>query len=471
METSTPTWKLLRLPVGFALVTGVLLIIAWATFGGSIPLAPQGYRVAIPVGDASNLVPGSDVQISGVTIGHVSDIGRDANGAIANTDLDPATAPLPKDVVAIVRTKTLLGEGYIELSPGTADGGTIPDGGTIAARQVKPRVQLDEFLRTFNPRTREGVQQLVAGLATAHRDRGPDLSAAIARFAPTAAGIGDVLDVLDARRGDLRTAISGSAGVFDALGEREGALRSAVSAANQMFEATDARGRQLAATIRSLPPFLSQLDRTARTIESASGPLNQAAIALRSAAPRIRPALRAIKSDAPEFRRLFADLPETERAAEGGVPALRELARESLPTLRTLYPAMREINPALALLSANSQELMGVMSNLGSILNARLLGPGNISLPNAAATVFLSNETLLGYKSRLPTNRLNPYIRPGGLREMAKRGHLLSYDCRNVNNPLIVPVIGFGAPPCEEQGPWKFQGEKEFFPRLERAAP
>ncbi len=471
METRTPTWQLVRLPALFALATGILLILAWISFGGSNPLAPQGYRVDIPVGDASNLVPGSDVQTSGVDVGRIVEIKRDGGRALALVELDSDRAPLARDAVATVRTKTLLGEGYIEIGPGTEGSGAVPDGGALAARQVEPRVQLDEFLETLNPRTRAGIRRLVAGVSSAYDDRGQELNAAIGRLEPASAGMADLLGVLDAHRGDLSRAIAGSAEIFAALGERRGALRSAITSGNRMFDATAARSRELTATIQALPPFLSQLEQTSGRIEATSGDLNRAAIALRSATPHLAPALRAIDTGAPEFTRLFRELPATAAAARGGLPALDRTAKASVPALKTLYPALRELNPFLALLSANSQELVGVMGNLGNALNGRLLGPGNLELPNASANLFLSNETLLGYRHRLPTNRLNPYIRPGGLREIGKRGHLLSYDCRNIKNPLLVPVVGLGAPPCEEQGAWDFLGKKQYFPKLERAAP
>lgn len=471
METSTPTWRQLRLPVAFALVTGVLLIVAWISFGGSAPLGPHGYRVAIPVGDASNLVPGSDVQISGVKVGEVVSIERDGTEPLVEVELDSDEAPLARDAAATVRTKTLLGEGYIELAPGNREAGTVPEGGRLATSQVRDRVQLDEFLATFDADARKGARRLLAGLARAYRGRGTELSGSLGRLAPASASLADVMAVLDSQRAELRRVVASSADVLDALAERQGAVRAAVTAGNSVLESTASRNRELAETIAALPAFLRQLEQTSGTLESASPELTRALAAVRKASPYAVPALKAIEENAPEFEGLFKRLPRTARRAETGLPATSRLAKASRPMLSTLYPALREVNPFLALFSANSKEITAVMANLASSTNGRLLGPGNQALPNAQASLFLGNETILGYKSRLPSNRLNPYIKPGGLNEMQKRGHLLSYDCRNVNNPLLVPVLGLGAPPCVEQGPWEFLGKTQYFPRLERADP
>ena len=90
-------------------------------FGGSLPFAPQAYRVTIPLTQAANLVAGSGVQIAGVKIGKVVAVNRTGNTASATIELQSRFAPLRSGATAIARTKTLLGEGYLELAPGPED--------------------------------------------------------------------------------------------------------------------------------------------------------------------------------------------------------------------------------------------------------------------------------------------------------------------------------------------------------------
>ena len=72
-------------------------------------------------------------------------------------EIDARYAPIPKDTRAILRQKTLLGETYVELSPGDAGptGSVVQDGGKLRAGQVADTVELDEILRTFDPETRQ----------------------------------------------------------------------------------------------------------------------------------------------------------------------------------------------------------------------------------------------------------------------------------------------------------------------------
>ena len=76
-------------------------------------------------------------------------------------EIDARYAPLPKDTRAILRQKTLLGETYVELSPGGAGPGSGDEATIAGRRQAAARarwretVQLDEILRTFDPETRQ----------------------------------------------------------------------------------------------------------------------------------------------------------------------------------------------------------------------------------------------------------------------------------------------------------------------------
>src|SRR5919106_699683 len=89
METRPPTITQLLVAVAFALSCFALLLFLWISFGGPTPLKPKGYRVDVPFDEASQLA------------------------------IDDRYAPIPEDARAILRQKTLLGETYVELTPGS----------------------------------------------------------------------------------------------------------------------------------------------------------------------------------------------------------------------------------------------------------------------------------------------------------------------------------------------------------------
>src|SRR6187200_1434485 len=129
----------------FALTCFGLLLFLWLAFGGSVPLKPKGYRFHTSFAEAGQLSQEADVRISGVPVGKVKVIKADkvTGRADVTIQLDARYAPLPKDAKAILRQKTLLGETYVELTPGHRSAGTIPEDGQLASSRVSGSVELD----------------------------------------------------------------------------------------------------------------------------------------------------------------------------------------------------------------------------------------------------------------------------------------------------------------------------------------
>ena len=48
METRPPTVGRILIAVGFAISCFALALFLWLTFGGAIPLKPEGYRFTVP---------------------------------------------------------------------------------------------------------------------------------------------------------------------------------------------------------------------------------------------------------------------------------------------------------------------------------------------------------------------------------------------------------------------------------------
>src|SRR5579884_3870287 len=133
-----------------------LLVFLWISFGGATPFATRGYRLDAEFNQAIALAQQSDVRISGVSVGKVVSVGPDSRTGLTRAvlELDTRYAPRPADTKAILRAKTLLGETYIELTPGSQTGPKLRDGATISQTQISPTVELDQILSTFDPQTR-----------------------------------------------------------------------------------------------------------------------------------------------------------------------------------------------------------------------------------------------------------------------------------------------------------------------------
>lgn len=457
--------------LGLPLLCVVLTLGAYALFGGGTPLQARGYRVAVPIPDAQSLLAGSDVRSAGVKIGRVVAIRRAGNAAVATIQLDARYAPLRAGATAISRTKTLLGEGYLELALGPASAPAIPEDGSLAATQVRRSVRLDEFVSTFDAQTRARLRSLFGGMARALDDRGPDISDTLGAGGPGAANADAVLRTLDGQTAPLTRLVADAGTVFDALGRRDGALGRAVRAGNAVLATTAHRDTQLAATIGALPPFLRTLRATSDAITATSPDLERATRALTPAIGPVDRALGHARELSPDLRRTFAELGALTQRGNRGLGQLTRVVRTAPALLRTLYPALRELNPFVQLLA--TYRVQGLVAPLATAVagGGSMIGPGGKIAVVGTGSLYVSNETISGWIKRLPSDRSNPYPRPDAIAQFQKQGFLSSYDCRNVHNPAYLPPLGTGSPPCVEQGPWNYRGKVAYFPRLLRSPP
>ena len=137
METRSPTVGQLLIAAGFAVSCFALLLFFWLSFGGPVPLAAKSYRITVPFNEATQLAVESDVRISGVTVGKVKQIELgDSGSAEATLELEERYSPIPQDTKAILRQKTLLGETYVELTPGSPGDPVVVSGDGIQLAQT-----------------------------------------------------------------------------------------------------------------------------------------------------------------------------------------------------------------------------------------------------------------------------------------------------------------------------------------------
>jgi len=132
--------------VGLFLLAGVLSLaylsikIARKEF-----FAPGGYEVQAVFSNCNGMKSGAPVTIAGVEIGRVKKIVLKDYEARLSLQIEPGVV-LQKDVIASIKTKGLIGEKYIEITPGAADQ-MIPAGGTI--RETQPALDIEGLISKF----------------------------------------------------------------------------------------------------------------------------------------------------------------------------------------------------------------------------------------------------------------------------------------------------------------------------------
>ena len=399
----------------FALSCFAILTFLWLSFGGSVPLKPKQYEVRVDFPEATTLAEQADVRISGVPVGRVQHKQLDGNYTLATLRIDPEYAPLPQDVKAILRQKTLLGETYVELTPGTRSGPKIPDAGKIKQAQVGDTVQLDEIFRSFNPKTRAAFRTWLDQQGRAFDKRGKDLNAALGNLTPFAEDATTVLEILNEQKTDVRRLISNTGIVFDALTERGDQLRSLIENSNTVFATTADRNRRLQEIFTIFPTFLDESRVTTVRLTQFARNTNPLITQLRPAARELSPTLIDLRSLAPDLKGLFRDLGPLITVSKRGLPAVRRFLDDTTPLLGQLDPFLRNLNPILDYLGLYKREITGFFGNDSASTQAVDRPPGSSSVVHYLRTANpLNPENLAAYPNRLSTNRSNPYVAPGG---------------------------------------------------------
>ena len=132
--------------VGLFLVLGVLALGYLSIRLGRVSfLGSTGYLVTADFPSVGGLKAGSGVEIAGVLIGRVETIGLADYQARVVLRLNNGVK-LQDDSIASIKTKGLIGEKYIRISPGGSDK-IIPPNGRI--REVEAPLDLEELISKY----------------------------------------------------------------------------------------------------------------------------------------------------------------------------------------------------------------------------------------------------------------------------------------------------------------------------------
>jgi phospholipid/cholesterol/gamma-HCH transport system substrate-binding protein len=469
VSKKAPSTTQLLVITGFAFSCFGILLFLWITFGGPTPFKAKPYEIRVPFNEATQLAQQSDVRISGVSIGKVQsiDVAPDGQEALATIHIEDKYGPIPEGSRAILRTKTLLAETYVELTPGSSSEPKLEDGGTLPKANVADSVQLDEIFRTFDPRTQAAFQEWMRQAAVATEGRGQDLSAAFAQFGPTLAEFDRLFRVLDTQKLAVRQIFRNGATALDAFRGREGQLADLIQSSNEVFQTTAARERDIEALFRAFPTFLDEfrvtLDRL-RTFAVETDPLMRQLV---PAAEELSPTLIALSRFAPEAEGFFEGLLPVIANSADGFPALRKLLRDEFPPLlRAADPFLRNLNPIITGLGLYRRELTGAMANVAAATNAVHIGSTGQRINYLRVMGPFTPESLATFANRRTTNRTSAYIQPGSSRRLAQG--LLNFETRQCTNGFSASLNGNtpNEPAFNQRTEGNVDKAKDFFARL-----
>ncbi len=108
-------------------------------------LGNEGYEVYALFSNSGGLKTGASILIAGVEVGRVKSVALEDYQARVVLSLT-SNVKVQEDAIASIKTKGLIGEKYVEITPGGSEE-IIPPGGRI--RDTQPAVDLERLISNF----------------------------------------------------------------------------------------------------------------------------------------------------------------------------------------------------------------------------------------------------------------------------------------------------------------------------------
>ncbi|MCV7401191.1 MCE family protein [Mycobacterium fragae] len=240
-----------RITVG---VVGILIVVALvvAVFSyNKIPFIKGTSDYSAYFAEAGGIKSGSDVRVSGLSVGRVSGVKLDRTKVLVTFTVDDDVT-LGDRTEAAIKTETVLGTKMLELTP-RGDGrltGTIPIERTRSPYDLP--TALGDLTSTISALDTTQLSSALTTLADTFKDTPPDLKVALQ-------GVARFSDTLDARDAQLRNLLANANKVTAVLGKRSDQIASLVVNANALLAELLSQRKSVDALMTSLTAASRQI--------------------------------------------------------------------------------------------------------------------------------------------------------------------------------------------------------------------
>jgi virulence factor Mce-like protein len=294
----------------------------------------SGYTVRAVFDNAANVVKGEDVKIAGAKVGKVKELAvTPLNKAAIVLEIDSAGfTPFHQDASCTVRPQSLIGEKFVECTPGTTRAAVLPkiqkgEGSGqhyLSLLHTHSPVDIDQVADIGRLPIRQRFSILINEFGTALAGRGNDLNQAIHRANPALRDTDRVLAILADQNKTLANLATESDQVLAPLAARRDRVADFIVQANKTGEATAEQSANIERTFQLFPGFLRQLRPTLTDLGALSDEMT--------------PVLSDLGRAAPDLSRFIMELGPFSKAATPAVVSLGKATDVGRPALVQSLP-------------------------------------------------------------------------------------------------------------------------------------
>jgi ABC-type transporter Mla subunit MlaD len=352
--------------VAFIGATVIAAIVAVVIVSGFSNASSDPYLVRAIFDDAAFAVQGEDVRIAGANVGSIQSLGVTANkqAAVTVQISDPRFAPFYANATCAIRPQSLIGEQYVDCSPGSSSAPPLtrirtgPGTGSylLPVTRTSSPIDSDIVQDISTEPVRQSLSVIIDELGTGLAARGSDLNAVIHRANPSLGDTDKVLKILASENHVLAQLATDSDAVLAPLARERRQISGFITQANTTSVASAARAADISRTFKLFPAFLGQL----RPLMADLGAL----------ADQGTPLLNELGQSASALGRQYANLTPFAAKARTALINLGATAQKSQPSLVATLPLaqrLRRLGDSGQPAAANLQRLTASLDNTGAI--------------------------------------------------------------------------------------------------------
>lgn len=411
-EVSLDSKVRLVIVVAFTAFCGLIFSFLWTNSGGKVPVVGgSGYAVEVDVPRVANVVYFSDVMVADVKVGKVAEVEERGDRARIVLELDEAVAPLHEGATVQIGGKSLVEESFVEVTDG--DGSELPSGAVLPADAGAGPTQLDDVLKTLDPKTRTSLRAILRSMDLATDGSKKAVADAVRGLGDIGRRGSTVLDALADQGEDIEGLTRNAARVLAAMSERRTELSTLVRDANLLARTTAGQKDDIRAVLQALPPLMATARDGSDDLETLAIALAPVAKNLRAAAPYVTAALRQLPATTRDLR---ATLPSVDNVLDSAPATLKRTPRFA-DNVESLLPSaeqvLADVNPMLGYLAPYDRDLAAWFTNF-----AQTIGLGDVNGKAFRVMPVVSDQSLTGWPFSTnigPLDRYNPLPGPGSL--------------------------------------------------------
>lgn len=295
----------------------------------------ERYTVAAEFATAQAVTPGQgqQVTVAGVKVGEVSDVRLRDGRAVVKLTIEQRELPwVGRDARMLLRPATALQDQSVDLDPGSRGAGLLREDDVLPVSRTTANVNVDEVLQGLDGDTRDYLRLLLNAGAAGTKGRSGQLRSFFKASTPVLAQTRAVTRTLAARRTQLARLVHNLDTLSGSVAGHASQLQTLVSAGNATFAALASEDDALQRSLQLLPGTLSAADR-----------------ALARARPLARQVVPTLGSLTPAVEELPTTLRDVQRFSTKARPVVaqvRGLSREAQPLVKDLRPAARQLTAA-----------------------------------------------------------------------------------------------------------------------------